>query len=97
MLSARSQVRWFGASDRPFVIERQSCSPSTKSQVSNALHIRSQSVATVQPTANTCCMPLWRPEIKSEICLGYLGTELMTPPAKAAECVTTRPPRTLWM
>ena len=59
------------ASDRPFVIERQVCSLSTKPQVST-IHcvIRSQFVVTVQRIANIACLPVQRTENKISNVLG---------------------------
>ena len=98
--SAGSQIWYLGpfsgfscASDRPFVIECQVCSLSTKSQVSITLHY-TITVCCNSTAHSQHCLPA--SEEARELKLKYDRATAKSNPgpfALAAECITTRPPR----
>ena len=97
-MSARNKApsRVFScASDRPFVIERQVCSLSTKPQVSTTLHYMI-TVCCNRTAHSQHCLPASVEARELNLKYARATRELNSGPfAPAAECVTTRPPRLL--
>ena len=92
--STGSPVWYLGLfSGRPFVLERQVCSLSTKSQVLTTLHY-TITVCCNRTAHSQHCLPASVETRELNLKFGRAPGELKPGPfAPAAECVTTRPPR----
>ena len=93
VLTSRSGRVFSCALGRPFVIERQVCSLSTKPQMWTTLNYTITVCCTRTAYNHTLPLLAFRcrgPKIKSQICSDDLNPR---PFALAAECITTRPPR----